>query len=108
MSVTKTEVRRKPDSIKVKFAERTRVDADELTAICSLTDRLDVSNVEKIRSIAFRIAGTAALFGFPGLTDPAAYLEQLIIDEKPEHEIRTEAEAFARTLWSEIGLQAAS
>lgn len=63
-----------------QFAARTRNDADTLEHLSQkLSPSEDIAEqLAEIRRIAHRLAGGAALFGHPGLTEPAAAVEAAI------------------------------
>ncbi|GHA32762.1 hypothetical protein GCM10007989_31110 [Devosia pacifica] len=61
-----------------KFAQRMRHDAAELETLLCDPSVSDSEKHERIRFLAHRLAGSASIFGFAVVADPAAEIEDAI------------------------------
>lgn len=103
MTEAPSELQTRLAELRVKFAARGRTDADTLEHCAkSLASGPNTDLIEQIRGIAHRVAGTAALFGFEGLTGPAVALEASIRDKSPTAEVTARTSEFAACLRTSV------
>ena len=78
------------DALSLQFLERTRGQVDPLQLLVARVEQRDFAALLELRAISHKIHGSGAMFGFPGISEPAGEIEHatdqlLARDAKLEH-----------------------
>ncbi len=103
MNTAATELDRKLETLRAAFAARAATEAQELTRLAAALDGGQAAEArETIRSIAHRMAGSAGLFGYSALTDPAVAVDNCILDEASNTVLRERVTALTSAIHESV------
>ena len=89
-------------ALSVQFLERTRGQVNQLELLVKRVEQRELAALLELRAISHKIHGSGAMFGFPGISEPAGEIEHateelLARDAKLEHPVGTEFLTFVTT-----------
>jgi chemotaxis protein histidine kinase CheA len=83
------------NALSVQFLERTWGQVDQLELLVKRVEQRELAALLELRAVSHKIHGSGAMFGFPGISEPAGEIEHatdelLARDAKLEHPAGTE------------------
>lgn len=102
MTTTTAQLQNRIAQLSEKFAARCTEDVTALKDLTGVSVAMGPDQQQQIKSIAHRIAGTAALFGFEPLTEPARQLEQAVNDEMTDDHLRQAVHDFMEIIQAHV------